>query len=87
LYIVNYFFIFFNLQIYSILQLKNKFKKTKNTNKITTNKREVKKTKKVKIKTKITKANTKINAKANATKIATIATTTINKKRLLKLRK
>jgi len=89
LYIVSFVYIFFNLQIYSILQLKNKLKKAKTTNKITINKKETKKakkieieTKKTKIKIKITKTNIIVNAKATTT----IATTIVNKKYLLKLR-
>jgi len=78
----------------SILQLKNKLKKTKNVNKITTNKRKIKKTKKIEMKTKETKIKAKIiktsieaNAKTNAIATTTITTTTTNKKRLLKLYK
>jgi len=75
------------------LQLKNKSKKAKDTNKITTNKKKVKrakkikiKTKKTKIETKITKTNTKVDIRANTT-IAIATTITINKKRLLRLYK
>ncbi len=77
-----------------ILQSKNKLRKAKNVNKITTNEREVKRAKKIKvetretkIETKITKTNTKVNAKTNAKAIVTTTTTTTNKKRLLRLRK
>jgi len=94
LYIVNLVFIFFDLQIHSILQLKNKSRKTKNASKITTNKEEVKKTKEIKVKTKKTRVKAKIietstraNARANARATIVVATTTTNKKRLLKSRK
>jgi len=78
------------------LQLENRLKKTKNTNKIIINKKEIEKikkfkveTKEIEIKLKITKTNTntKTNIKTN-TKIVIIAIiTTINRKYLLKLYK
>ncbi len=78
----------------SILRLKSKSKKAKSANKITTNKRETKKAKKakikarkIKIKAKTIETNIKANAKANAKATTTIATITIDKKCLLKLRK
>ncbi len=93
LYIINFIFISFNLQIRSILQLKNKLKKAKNASKITTSKREIKKTKKIKIKakktkikTKTIKRSTKVDAKANAKAIAIATTIITNQKRLLRLR-
>jgi len=94
LYIVSFVSIFLNLQIHSILQLKNKLRKAKSANKITTNKKKVKKTKKIKIEARKTRIeartierNIKANAKTNATTIATTTTTTTNRKYLLKLRK
>ncbi len=82
------------MQIYSILQLKNKSRRAKNINKITTNKEEVKRTKKIKIKIKKTKIKTKIieksiktDIKANIIVVITITTTIVNKKCLLRLHK
>ena len=92
LYIVSFVSIFFDLQIYSILQLKNKSRKTKDANKTTTNRKEVEKAKKIEVKTRETKIEIKIietsteaDAKTNAETIAITATTTVNKKYLLRL--
>ncbi len=78
----------------SILQLRNKLKKTKNINKIIISEKEIKKAKEIKIKTKetkieakTTKTNIEADAKTNAKAITTTATITTNKKHLLKLRK
>ncbi len=78
----------------SISRLKSKSKRTKNVDKIITNKREIKKAKKIEVKArktkieiKVTKKSIEVDAKANATIVAIIATTTIDRKRLLKLYK
>ena len=60
MYIISFISIFFNLQIYSILQLKNKLRKTKNIKKIIINKKKIKKTRKIEVKAKKTKIKTKI---------------------------
>ncbi len=76
------------------MQLKSRSKRTKNINKIITNKREIKKAKKIKIKIKktnieikTTKTNIKANTKANTIATTIITTTTIDRKYLLKLYK
>lgn len=84
LYIINFISISFDLQIYFILQSKRESRKTTNVNKITINKKETKdrarkikaKAKEIKIETKIIKTNIEVSAIA-----------TIDRKRLLKLRK
>jgi len=87
LYIVNFISIFFDSQIYFILQSKNKSRRAKNVDKTTTNKKEIEKAKKIEIETretkiepKITKTNTKTNAKIDTIAVATIATIARNKK-------
>ncbi len=94
MYIVSSVSIFFNLQIYSILQSENRLRKTENADKIITDKKEVEKAKKIKIETrktkveiKITKTNTETDAKTNAKTAAAAATAIANRKCLLKLHK
>ncbi len=74
-----------------ILPSKSKLRKARDASKIIINKRKIKKAKEIevkaketKIETKIIKESTKANAKANAIITITIATTTINKKGLLR---
>ena len=74
------------------MQSENRSRKIKSADKITTDKKEIKKTKEIKIKTKETEIKTKIieisteiDARTNATAATTIAITTANKKRLLRL--
>jgi len=78
------------------LQSENKLKKTKNIDKITTSKREIEKakeieieieTKETRIEAKTTKKSIEIDARANATTAVAAATTTANRKYLLKLYK
>ncbi len=94
MYIVSSVSIFFNLQIYSISQLKNRSRKTKSANKIIINRKEIEKAKEIKIKTRETKIETKTieksietDARADTTTVAATATIITNRKRLLKLRK
>ena len=81
MYIISFVSIFFNLQIYSILQSKNKSRKTKNSNKIIINRKEIE------IETKIIETSIETNAKTNAKTAVAAATTTTNRKYLLRLRK
>jgi len=67
LYIISLISIFFNLQIYFILQLKKKSRKTTNTNKITINKKS-RKSKKYKNRTKKIKKKIKQKKKKNRKK-------------------
>ena len=76
------------------MQSENKSRKAKNTDKITTNKKEIEKAreieveaKKTKIETKTTETSIKADAKTNAKTAATAATATANRKYLIKLRK
>ncbi len=79
--------------MHSILQLKNKLRKTKSADKTITSREEIEKAKEIKIKTKeieietkTTKTSTKTNAKTSAKTTIAAATTIINRKCLLKLR-
>jgi len=69
----------------SISRLKNELRRTKNANKITTNKREVKKARETTIEAKTTRRSTKIDVEANAIIATTTTTITTNKKRSLRL--
>jgi len=76
------------------LQLKNKLRKIKNIDKIIISKIKIKKakeiifkTKKTEIKIKIIEINIEIDAKTSAKVTAIVATTTIDRKYLLKLYK
>jgi len=94
LYIVSFVSIFFNLQIYSILQSKSRLRRARNVGKITIDKKEVEKAREIEAKAREARVEARIieksieaNVRANAIVVATTTTTTINKKRLLKLRK
>ncbi len=92
MYIVSSISIFFDLQIYFILRLKNKLRRAKDIDKIITSEKEIKKAREIEIKIRETeieaktiKTSTKANARASAKAIAATAITTTNKKYLLRL--
>jgi len=82
LYIVNFVFIFFDLQVCFILRFKRKSKRATNASKIIIDEREAKNNAR---EAKRTKVDARVDAKATTT--TTIATIATNKKQLLKLRK
>ncbi len=94
MYIVSSISIFFDLQIYSILQSENRLRKTKDADKITIDRKEVKRAREIKVETKetevkirTTETSTETDAKTDAKTIVAAATITTDRKYLLKLRK